>query len=211
MATYAELEGHGIVGSADALPMPAGLVSQPSEAGPLSAERERAIRSLDLLGMMSDRVAPVVSGHLAALLAEVDRLRVERRETNEWVDDAAEALRAARDRVAELEAVPHLVCRVCEVPVAWVDSVTGGWWQHASPVADGHGITPRPATAPKVKESAAKLAALLAPTQALRESGPSAEWVAETFSPKPVEGEFHEALHHPYRVGHDLPETGSTK
>jgi uncharacterized small protein (DUF1192 family) len=210
MATYAELEGHGIVGSADALPMPAGLVSQPSESGLLSAEREREIRSLDLLALMGDRAAPVVSGHLAVLLAEVDRLRAERRETNEWVDDAAEALRADRDRIAELEAVPRLVCRVCEVPVAWVDSVTGGWWQHASPVADGHGITPRPATAPK--ESAAKLAALLAPTQALRESGPSAEWVAETFSPQPaVEGEFHAYLHRAFTTPHDLPETGGAR
>lgn len=37
---------------------------------PLSEERLAEIRSLDLLGMMSERSAAVVSGHLAALLAE---------------------------------------------------------------------------------------------------------------------------------------------
>ncbi|MEE1735931.1 hypothetical protein PUR49_05300 [Streptomyces sp. BE147] len=42
---------------------------------PMTPDREHAIRTLDLLELMSDRVAPVISGHLAALLAEVDRLR----------------------------------------------------------------------------------------------------------------------------------------
>jgi chaperonin cofactor prefoldin len=68
-----------IAGSADALPVPVG-------SGPrLTAEREREIRSLDLLEMMSDRAAPVISGHLAALLGEVGRMRA---------------------RLAELEAAP---------------------------------------------------------------------------------------------------------
>jgi hypothetical protein len=51
---------------------------------------------------------------------------------------------------------------------------------------------------------------LPAPTQALQ-LGPLAEWVAETFSPKPVNGEFHETLHHPYRVGHDMPDLGGQR
>lgn len=42
---------------------------------PMTPDREQEIRALDLLELMSDRVAPVISGHLAALLAEVDRLR----------------------------------------------------------------------------------------------------------------------------------------
>ncbi|NUS13450.1 MAG: hypothetical protein HOY69_18950 [Streptomyces sp.] len=42
---------------------------------PLTAEREQQIRTLDLAPLMDDRPAAVVSGHLAALLGEIDRLR----------------------------------------------------------------------------------------------------------------------------------------
>ncbi|MFG2540619.1 hypothetical protein ACGFU4_35815 [Streptomyces sp. NPDC048511] len=42
---------------------------------PMTPGREQEIRTLDLLELMSDRSAPVISGHLAVLLAEVDRLR----------------------------------------------------------------------------------------------------------------------------------------
>ncbi|MFJ1900465.1 hypothetical protein [Streptomyces sp. NPDC088115] len=42
---------------------------------PLTPEREQEIRTLDLLELVSERAAPVISGHLAALLAEIDRLR----------------------------------------------------------------------------------------------------------------------------------------
>ncbi|MFF8250127.1 hypothetical protein [Streptomyces griseus] len=55
----------------------------------LTPAREQEIRTLDLLELMSDRAAPVISGHLAVLLAEVDRLR--------------KALSDAGDQVAELE------------------------------------------------------------------------------------------------------------
>jgi len=41
---------------------------------PLSPERLAEIRSLDLLALMSERSAGLISGHLAVLLAEVDRL-----------------------------------------------------------------------------------------------------------------------------------------
>ena len=42
---------------------------------PLTDEREQQIRTLDLAPLMSDRSAAVISGHLAALLGEIDRLR----------------------------------------------------------------------------------------------------------------------------------------
>jgi hypothetical protein len=51
-----------------------------------------------------------------ALRAEVAALREEQHRTNEWADDAAKALRAYRDRIAELEALkpaPVQECRVC--------------------------------------------------------------------------------------------------
>lgn len=41
----------------------------------LTPQRETEIRSLDLLALMDDRVAAVIGGHLAALLAEIDQLR----------------------------------------------------------------------------------------------------------------------------------------
>ncbi|MFI1371288.1 hypothetical protein ACH4UY_04660 [Streptomyces longwoodensis] len=85
MATLAELAEHGIAGSADALPVPVG-----PERPALSGERLAEIRSLDLLSMMDDRQAPVVSRALADLLAEVERMRV---------------------RITELEAVPTFVYR----------------------------------------------------------------------------------------------------
>lgn len=61
------------VAAMGALPVPVGPVSQA-----LSEEREREIRSLDLLALMDDRVAPVISAHLAVLLAEIDGLRAQR-------------------------------------------------------------------------------------------------------------------------------------
>lgn len=81
----------------------------------------------------------------ARLRAQVAALLAERHETNESVSEAAEALRVQRDRIAGLEAQAAMACRVCEAPVRWVDSSSGGWWNHATPAEDGHGVTPRPA------------------------------------------------------------------
>lgn len=44
-----------------------------------------------------------------------------------------------------------------------------------------------------------------------RESGPSAEWFAEAFSPKPAEGEHYASTHHDYRTPRDLPELGGQR
>lgn len=44
---------------------------------PLTPECEQDIRTLDLEPLMSDRSAAIISGHLASLLGEVDRLRAE--------------------------------------------------------------------------------------------------------------------------------------
>lgn len=73
-----------------ALPMPGGPE--------LTPDREREIQSLDLLAMMPERSAAVVSGHLAALLGEVTRLRAERHATNEALDDVVRELRRMRPR-----------------------------------------------------------------------------------------------------------------
>lgn len=67
MATLAELAEHGIVGSADALPMP---VREEPQEDPVAAGRR-----LDLLSLMDERAASVVSPVLAAVLDEAERLR----------------------------------------------------------------------------------------------------------------------------------------
>ncbi|MDX3575917.1 hypothetical protein [Streptomyces sp. FL07-04A] len=78
-----------------ALPVPIGDVPQPMSPERLAEIREHVagIRNWSL-------------GNLAArdLLAEVDRLRDERHETNEALSDAAESLRENAARIAELEA-----------------------------------------------------------------------------------------------------------
>ena len=42
---------------------------------PLTPDREMQIRTLDLAPLMDDRAAATISGHLAVLLDEIDRLR----------------------------------------------------------------------------------------------------------------------------------------
>ena len=79
-------------------PSPAGDQPQPCDD-----QRLAEIQSLDLLAMMPDKSAAIVSGHLAALLAEVQRLKAERHSTNEALSDAAEALRDMRDRLTKHE------------------------------------------------------------------------------------------------------------
>jgi hypothetical protein len=44
---------------------------------PLAPQREQEIRTLDLTPLMNDRTAAIISGHLAALLDEINRLRAE--------------------------------------------------------------------------------------------------------------------------------------
>lgn len=56
----------------------------------------------NLAGWMGDRM-PVVLSRLLDAEAEVKRLREERREKNEWLEDTAKAIRAKDERIAELE------------------------------------------------------------------------------------------------------------
>ncbi|MEU3700949.1 hypothetical protein AB0E82_01850 [Streptomyces anulatus] len=67
-------------------------------SAPMTPDREQEIRTLDLPELMSDRVAPVISGHLAVLLAELVRLRA---------------------RVAELEAAPSPATVLRQVADKW--------------------------------------------------------------------------------------------
>jgi len=113
--------------------------------------------------------------------ARVAELEAERHTTNEALSDAAEALRANRDRIAELEATRT--------------GARSG--DHSHPQTGD--VTPQ----------VQKLRALLAGQRSTQETDPRrrAAWrmLAEP------EGEFHAYLHHPYRTGHDRPETGGVQ
>ncbi|WP_406170214.1 hypothetical protein OIE52_39000 [Streptomyces canus] len=69
---------------------------------PLDAAREHEIRTLDLTPLMDDRSAAVISGHLAVLLAEVDRLRAERDEFCNRVDTLTSVAKGNKRHVQEL-------------------------------------------------------------------------------------------------------------
>jgi hypothetical protein len=108
--TRPELAEHGIAGTADVLPVPVG-----PEPKALGLAYEEEIRSLDLLSMMSDRVAPVISGHLAALLAEIERLRTRVAELEPVVDGLRRELgehlefeRRLQRRIDELAVERHV-------------------------------------------------------------------------------------------------------
>ncbi|MET8826021.1 hypothetical protein ABZX40_13190 [Streptomyces sp. NPDC004610] len=112
------------------------------------------------------------------LRAEVAALREERHVTNEALSAAAEALRADRDRIAELEALllgTPQTCRMC-----------GAGYTYGQPCSTC-AFNWRMAAETDAVRSASRLSALLAPS---------------------VEDPHDSPLHHPYRVGRDLPETG---
>jgi hypothetical protein len=67
---------------------------------PLTPEHEHQIRTLDLEPLMPDRSAGIISGHLATLLGEIDRLRDELAETKALNDPRLRGLlvKTAPDR-----------------------------------------------------------------------------------------------------------------
>lgn len=233
MATYAELEGHGIAGAADVLPMP---------AGPAQSEREQLraafVTALDnahqthpcpatgrpyWVGCVhyndAGRVVGVGSCHserradavLAVRDAEVERLRArvaeletERHSTNEALDDAVQELRARQTGPA--------------LP-----------WAHAMPDDDLHeflgdlvsAAMGRWRSEPEVPDRTvlADIEKVCAdwrtPGEGLRsdpEPEPAPDAVTRVFAPvaslREPEPEFHAYLHHPYQREHDMPETG---
>ncbi|MFG3170632.1 hypothetical protein [Streptomyces sp. NPDC048200] len=103
MATLPELAAHGIVGQADALPMPVGPAQQPSEPRP----RTMLDRGRDALNarMSKDDLRLVLENvitYAASLEARVSGLESERHVTNEALDDAVKALRASKDQPAPM-------------------------------------------------------------------------------------------------------------
>lgn len=125
--------------------------------------------------------SPETAAELEQLRARVAELEAERHSMNEALSDAAESLRANRDRIADLEALtPAAVqtCRVCGAGYTYGQPCSTCEF-NARMAAEADGITRR-----------------IAPTQTLRE---------------PVEGEHYALVHHDYLVSRDLPETGGAR
>ncbi|MFI6854546.1 hypothetical protein [Streptomyces sp. NPDC050416] len=91
-AFAAEVRSEGAAPASSALP----VGDQPQ---PLDDTRLAEIRA----ARYTLRSLAAADCDIDALLAEVERLKAERHTTNEALSDAAEALRANRDRIAELE------------------------------------------------------------------------------------------------------------
>jgi hypothetical protein len=125
------------VAAQSALPVPVGDQPQPLDDTRLAEIRDRASKRAAALTAWLDKFSPLAEGQrevenaetvleedVPALLAEVERLKArvaeleaERHTTNEALSDAAETLRANRDRIAELERKVASICR-CDEPGA---------------------------------------------------------------------------------------------
>jgi hypothetical protein len=190
-----------------ALPVPVGPVPQQ-----LSADRLAEIRSLDLLALMDDRVAPVISGHLAVLVAEIGRLEHTVRQMVEGLNghdcpppDEAPMQAVTRFAVRLMEAERLLAEDGCSCPPADHPHQVGCPLDLPTP-----GSPERPVN---------ELTQSFAPVAALREDLPlkgrarldaSAARDAEATHWKRlgIEDPHDSPPHHGYRVGHDLPELG---
>jgi hypothetical protein len=121
LASLSELAEHGLSSmSMHALPMPAGSVPLRDAEDELTGarlslfeeEQENARLRLALQSARRGR---------RELRAQVAALRDERHSTNEALSDAAERMRADRDRIAELEALkPAAIHGVSRPSVEWV-------------------------------------------------------------------------------------------
>lgn len=220
MATLPELAEHGIVGSADVLPVPVGRLPQA-----LSVEREREIRSLDLLALMDDRVAPVISGHLAALLDEVDGLRAQRERRRLRLialQNDALNMRGELSPMGEGRKVPFPLGETLTPAVAWL---IGRVAELEAELATANGTLDDVAEARRAESCPCPPETLPAPHQVgclfdgVPVSPPSERLVD---GPSPLfptvavlrelssREEPHDSpLHHPYLKGHDLDMPGA--
>lgn len=177
-------------------------------------EASEDFHCLNLTAWMGERAGLVLRRLLdaeaenARLRSQVAALLKERQSTNEALDDAVQALRAGRNRVAEVEQGPALP------------------WAHAMPDDDLHGFLGdlvsaamgRWQSSPEVpdREVLAAVeracAAWRTPGQGYRSDEPEADSLTRAFVPVASlreDDEFH--LRHTYRVGRDLPETGGPR
>jgi hypothetical protein len=126
------------------------------------------------------------------LRARVAELEAERHSTNEALSDAAERMRADRDRIAELEAQREVLAERLRAGQQWRQGrnpeLVSENFVSQSELRSIFGI-------PLVAPWADGLTAVFSPVASLREP----------------EGEHWAAVHHSYRVPRDLPETGGVQ
>lgn len=213
MVTLAELAERGIVGSADVLPVPVSPARRTLDQ--VEDELTGANLSLYEEELLTERLrwalASAKRGR-SRLRAQVAALLAERHTTNEALSDAAEALRADRDRIAGLEAGPALpwahVMGDGDLSMFLDDMVSAamGRWRSEPEVPDRTVLADIEKVCPDWRT----------PGEGLRgdpepEAVPDA--VTQVFAPVvSLREDPHDSpLHHSYRLGHDLPETGGTR
>ena len=255
MATYAELEEHGIAGSADVLPVPVGPEPQADDRAKAPWGRGEDGRPLLPMGAHWTDIPELVDGHLAGIQARLDQaqpgswyvastaetwrapgtvctrvdgyhrtvgqftnvsdadlelvlrahddlnwclemiaklrarvaeLEAERHSTNESLSEAAEALRADRDRIARLERSSEGLS-FAERAQRETHPGRRRAWQMLAQIDESERVYERLAGR-SVEESADKLTRLLAPSS--------------------LEDPHDSPLHHTYKVPRDLPPVG---
>lgn len=169
-----------------------GALPVPVPVGPesLTAEREAEIREwVEAMGRKRDiRYYGSWQQH-GELLGEIDRLRAQVAGLNESLSDAAERMRADRDRIAELEAQREALAERLSAGQQWRQGrnpeLVSENFVSQSELRSIFGI-------PLVAPWADGLTKVFVPVASLREP----------------EGEFYGFLHREGRVSHDLPEMG---
>jgi hypothetical protein len=181
------------------------------------ADPVAAGRGLDLLALMDERVASVVSPVLAGVLDEAERLRGEVATLSQALSDAAEALRAKESSadsyavalpwaaLMDDEDLSEFLDELADAATTNVDAVTRlaeveracSTWRLIGEAQHGHNTAPGPDAA---SQSFAERAG--------RETDPGRRVAWRMLAADVPEGEHYAAVHHTYRLGHDLPETG---
>jgi len=133
-------------------------------------------------------MSPETAAELERLRAEVAELRAERHDTNEALSDAAEQLRANRDRLAELEALKPATIQTCRV--------CGAGYTYGKPCS--------------TCEFRKRMAAEVAPLKGRSRLDASAAAAAQAthWRRLGVEDPHDSPLAHTYRVSRDLPPIG---
>lgn len=217
-----------------ALPVPVGPEPQPLSVERLqlrvdeverahtfdTAELKRQLESARALGarvihaeQRRAELEAVLGTHRKDDQAEIDRLRsriaeleTERHVTNEALDDAVQALRAGRASEPEsggyLSALPWAALMNDDDLIDFLDELTDAATRNVSCVERLAEV-----------ERACGTWRLIGEAQHGHNTAPGPDAMTRSFVPvaslREPEGEHYGALHHDYRVGHDLPETGA--
>lgn len=195
MATLDELAARGIVGSADVLPVPAGPVSQ---GDPVAAGRR-----LDLLALMDERAASVVSPCLAAVLDEAERLRAEVAELKEQRERRRVRLVALQNDALSMRGSLSPNGQERKVPFPLGETLTPAVDWLIARVAELEALTPAEIQTCRVCGAGYTYGQPCSTCEFRKRM--AAEVSARATQ---LEDPHDSPLHHRYETGRDLPETG---